>query len=153
MWDYLEDQGVLNGTDAEIKAAKKAYRKDYLTKYKRGQRSRRPEFIVNFSQEKGEYGRIQYGAKTHKMPITGFIRQAALSYLNRTYIVPNKDQIARLEQVLSDCLNEIQNIVSKKERYFFDRDDKYAAIEKRIVKLEAQLGEIFRNPPLSSHDH
>ena len=154
MWDYLDSLGILEkGTDEEIKAAKLSYRKDYLLKYKRNQRSKRPEFTVNFSTEKGEYHKVEYAAKAHKMTITAFIRSAVLSYLNLHYIVPNNDQIARLEQILSQCLNEIQTIVRIKDKYYFEKESKLEAIEKRIERLEAEINQVFRNPPLVSHDN
>ena len=153
MWEYLEPSGVLeNGTDEEIKAAKKAYRKEYYLKYKRTQRLQKPEFTVNFSNEKGEYSSIQQAAKRHKMTVTAFIHASALAYLNRRYLVPNQDQVASLEQILSQCLNEIQSIVQVREKYHWEREQKFEAIEKRIEKLETEITQIFRNPPLLIHD-
>jgi hypothetical protein len=83
IWDYLETTGVLeNGTDEEIKQAKKAYRKAYYLDYKRNQRANKPEFIVNFSSENGEYSRVKMAAERHKMPMTTFIRSAVLATYN-----------------------------------------------------------------------
>ncbi len=147
MWEYLESVGVLeNGTDMEIKSAKKAYRKIYLLKYKRKQRENKPEYTVNFSDRKGELSRVQTSAKRHKMTVTGFIRSAVLAYIAKRYIVPDTLQVAQLEQYLSDCLNEVQNISRLKEKYTWDRENKYTAIEKRIEKLEAEIHSLFRNP-------
>lgn len=155
MWDYLEKAGVLEkGTDAEIKAAKKAYRKTYFLKYKQAQRKKKPELTINFKKENGDYDTISIAAKRHKMTLTAFVRQAALAYLKRTYVVPNSGQIARLEQLLSECLNEIKTIVTFKEKYFWQRKDKLDQIEKRIQQLETQISEVFRNPPLAiQNDH
>lgn len=154
MWQYLEATGVLEkGTDDEIKAAKKTYRKKYFLNYKRNQRSKKPEYIINFSKEKGEYERIDRAAKRHKMATTAFIRSSTLAYIDRTYVVPDRMQVARLEQLLSECLNEIKIIVRPKEKYFWERERKLEAIEKRIEKLEGQIGEVLRNPPLLSHDN
>jgi len=153
MWDYLESSGVLEkGTDEEIKAAKKAYRKEYFLKYKRLQRSVKPEFCVSFSNEKGEYTKVEYAAKRHKMTITAFIRSAVLAYLNQRFVVPNADQVACLEQILSQCLNEIQSIVRVREKYHWERERKFEAIEKRIEKLEFEINQVFRNPPLLKYD-
>jgi len=95
----------------------------------------------------GEHGRIQHGARKHGMTVTAFVRRAALAYLDRTYLVPNALQIARLEQLLSDCLNEIQAVVHKKEKFFWERDNKLEAVERRIEKLERQIEEALRYPP------
>lgn len=154
MWEYLDSLGILEkGTDEEIKAAKLAYRKEYLLKYKRNQRSRKPEFVVSFSNEKGEYHRVEYASKAHKMSITAFIRSSVLSYINQRYIVPNQDQIAHLEQILSQCLNEIQTLVRIKDKYYWEKESKMELIEKRIERLENEIYQVFRNPPLVMHDN
>lgn len=155
IWKYLESTGVLEkGSDEEIKAAKKAYRKKYFLEYKQRLRQAKPEFTVCLSKKNGEYERIAVGAKRHKMTVGGFIRLAALSYLAQTYIVPNREQLARLEQILASCLNEVKTLVSTKEKFFWQREEKLEAIEKRIAKMEVQLNEVLRHPPLlSSHDH
>ncbi|MBP6977632.1 MAG: hypothetical protein KBB71_04890 [Lentimicrobiaceae bacterium] len=153
MWQYLESSGVLEkGTDEEIKLAKKRYRKGYYLKYKQNQRQHKPEFTVNFSNEKGEYSTIEHAARKHKMSVTAFIRASALAYLNRSYLVPNQDQVASFELILSQCLNEIRSIVKVKEKYHWEREQKFEAIEKRIEKLELQIDQIFRNPPLLQYD-
>ncbi len=153
MWEYLESSGVLGkGTDEEIKLAKKAYRKGYYLKYKQKQRQHKPEFTVNFSNEKGEYSIIEHAARRHKMAITAFIRASVLAYLNRSYLVPNQDQVASFELILSQCLNEIQSIVKVREKYHWEREQKFEAIEKRIEQLESEIDQIFRNPPLLQYD-
>lgn len=151
MWDYLDSLGILEkGTDEEIKTAKKAYRKIYLSQYKKQQRSKKPEFSINFSNENGEYNRVKHAAKRHKMPITGFIRSAVLAYIEARFVVPDALQVAKLEQSLADCLNEIQAIARRKEKSFWGREDKLAMIEKTIEKLEVRINTIFRNPPLAN---
>ena len=154
MWEFLENSGVLeNGTDEDIKAAKKAYLKEYYLTYKRNQRNQKPEFTVNFSNEKGEYHSVEHAARSHKMTITAFIRRAVLSYINQRFIVPNPEQVANLEQILSNCLNEIQSIVRVREKYHWEREQKFEAIEKRIERLEYNINQIFRNPPLFTNDN
>ena len=153
IWDYLEHSGVLeNGTDEEIKEAKRAYRKDYYLDYKRNQRANKPEFIVNFSSENGEYSRVKMAAERHKMTITAFIHSSVLAYLQQRYLVPNAFQVAHLEETLSQCLNEIQKLVGAKEKYYWSREEKFEAIEKRIEKLEIDIDQVFRNPPLLQND-
>lgn len=153
MWDYLEASGALaSGSDEAIKAAKQAYRKQYLLDFKRKQRKSKAEYAVTFSKSNGEHHRIQHGARRHGMTVTAFVRKAALAYLDRTYLVPNGQQIARLEQLLADCLNEIKAVVNKKEKFFWERDNKLEAVERRIEKLEQQIDEALRHPPLLNPD-
>ena len=154
MWEYLESVGVLEkGSDAEIKAAKKAYRKKYLLEYKQTQRIKKPEYTINFKKDNGEYSRILLAAKRHHMTISAFLRLAVIAYLNRTYIVPDPLQVVRLEQLLSDCLNEIKSIIKPREKYFWEREQRIELIEKSIQRLEAKVNDLFRNPTLLTHDN
>jgi hypothetical protein len=148
MWEYLESiEGLLErGNDAEIEEAKKAYRKTYLLKYKQKQRLENPEFNVNFSNEGGEYDRVEQASKKHNMTITAFIREATMSYITKTYVVPDREGIAHIEQLLANCLNEIQTIIKQKERYNFEREQKYEAIEKTVERLEDEINKFFRQP-------
>ncbi len=147
MWLYLDALGILEtGTAEEIKAAKKTYRKNYLLKYKQHQRASRPEFTIPLSKDNGDYSLIAASAKKHKMSIVAFIRSAAKSYINKTYIVPDRYQVAEIEQSLASCLNEIQAIAGKKERFFFDREQKYQLVENRIEKLGSEINGILRYP-------
>lgn len=149
MWEYLDQVGILeNGTDAEIKAAKKAYRKNYFRGYKREQRMQKPEYTISFAKDNGDFETVLKGARKHKLSVPSFIRQATLAYINQTFIVPNREEVAHLEQLLSDCLNEIQTIVRFKEQFNFQREEKLEKIEKRIEKLEQDIDRLFRYPKL-----
>ena len=155
IWNYLNAAGVLDGgSDEAIKRAKHNYRKSYLLKYKQRQRADKPECTVSFSKENGEYERVLAAAKKHNLKITTFVRAATLSYMSQNYLVPNRVQIGKLEQLLSESLNEVQKIARQKERFNWDREQKYEAIEKLILRLERNIGEVFRNPPLlPNHDN
>jgi hypothetical protein len=147
MWEYLDSLGILeSGTDEEIKKAKRDYRKIYFTRHKRDQRKLKPEFTIGFSKEEGDYAKVAFMAKQHKMKITSFLRAAVLAYINKTYIVPDRLQISELEQLLSQCLNEIQSIVRQRERFSYERELKYEVIEKRIEKLEKEISHALKCP-------
>lgn len=140
LWTYLESLNILeSGTDAEIKAAKRAYWKSYYTRYRREQREDKREFSVPLSQKNGDYGKVAIAAKKHKMPVTSFIRKATLAYLDRTYLVPNASQVAHIEQLLMACLNEVKAIAHTKEKYHWEREQKFDEIAERISKLEAEI--------------
>jgi len=81
------------------------------------------------------------------MTITAFIRAATIAYISKTFIVPDRGQIARIEQMLAQFLNEIKTIIWQKERFYWQREQKYEAIEKRITKLEEEI-ELFIRQPL-----
>ncbi len=144
MWDFLNASGVLvNGTDEQIKSAKKQYRKNYLLEYKRKQRSNSPEFGVYFSKENGEFKMVQRSAMEHKKTIPGFIKASVLAYINKAYIVPDRDQVAKLEELLANCFNEIQAFAKANKTLYWQQ---YEDIQKRIEKLEREVAEVLRQP-------
>lgn len=159
MWAYLDSAGVLEkGSDEEIKAAKRAYRKKYLLEYKRWQRANKPEFSVYFSKEKGEFSKIQRSAREHRMTIPGFLKKASLAYIDKTYIVPDREAVARIEQLLSQCFSEIQNFAKAKQVIYWSQVE---SMQKSIEKLEGEISESLRQPAtieelvshLSNHDN
>lgn len=146
MWAYLESIGVLaNGTDAEIKEAKRKYRKQYILKYKRDQRKANLEFSILLSNQNGEYEKIKLEAEHHKTTITAFLKLAVLAYINKSFIVPNKLQVAHLEQLLMKSLNEIK-LISGSRLFKEGENIKYELLAKRIEKLETELSNVFRKP-------
>lgn len=147
LWAYLDAVGVLEkGTEEEIKLAKKAYRKQYHLDYIRTQRKSKPEYTVNLSKDNEEYSKIVSASKKHKKSVPAFLKLATLAYINKTYIVPDRLIIAKLDQLLSQCLNEIQTIIKQKERYFWGKEQKFKDIEKRIEKLELEISKVFEQP-------
>lgn len=153
LWAYLEEKGVLeNGTDEQIKQAKREYKKIYMFNYKRRQRETNPEYIISFSTQKGEHKKVAEASKEHKTSVTKFIKAATLAYLNKTYIVPDKEQVATLEQTLSHCRNEIQRISRNRIQPV---QEKIQAIEKRITEMEESINQLLRHPPespVTNHD-
>lgn len=153
LYAYLDKIGVLeHGTDAEIKAAKRAYRKAYITSYRRAQRADKPESIVQLSKKNGDYGKVLLAAKRHRMTIAAFIRKATLAYLDKTYILPSREVLVRLDQMLMDCLDEVKSMVQIKERNHWDREEKIDAVAERIGQLQRDLTEIFSAPSELEHE-
>jgi hypothetical protein len=153
LWSYLDAIGVLeNGTDAEIKTAKRAYWKNYYTRYRRNQREEKPEYNVSLSRKNGEYGKVALAAKRHKMTVTEFLRKATLAYLDKTFLILNPDQVARIEQHLMNCVNEISAITHTKEKHHWEREQKFDAIAERIGKLEMEIKSMLCFPNEITND-
>ncbi len=148
LWEYLEASGVLeHGTDEEIKAVKREYRKKYLLQYKRTKRGGAKEYTVTLKKESKELSIFMKSAKIHSLTVPEFIRQSALAYCEQKYLIPHPYQVAELEHLLSGCLNEIRTLVTKRDRFFWDAEMKLERVEKRIIKLEESIYQLFRNPP------
>ncbi len=151
---YLNARGILeNGTDEEIRIAKRDYWKTYYTEYRRTQREEKPEYSVSLSRKNGEFGKIELGAKRHGMSVTEFLRAATLAYLEKSFVLLAPDQIARIEQSLMNCLNEISAITYTKERFQWEREKKFDAIAERITTLETEIRQALCFPTELKNDH
>lgn len=150
LWAYLDACGVLsNGTEQEIRAARRAYRKIYLRQYKKQQRTEKLEFLVQLSKKDQEYSTIAHAAKKHRMSITAFLRLATLSYIKRSFLVPDRALVAKLAGLLESCLNDVRALASVKGNHnVFALEEKYDAIERRVVSLETEIQTLFFFPPL-----
>lgn len=147
LWEYLEASGVLeHGSDEEIKAVKREYRKKYLLLYKRAKRGGAKEYTITLKKEGKELLLLMKSAKIHSLTVPEFIRQSALAYCEQKYLIPHPYQVAELEQLLSDCLNEIRTLATKRDRFYWDAEMKLVRVEKRIIKLEESIYQLFRNP-------
>ena len=147
LWEYMEASGVLEiGTDEEIKAVKREYRKKYLLSYKRTKRNDNKEYTITLKRGSRELSLLVKNAKIHSLTVPTFIYQSALAYLEQKYLVPNPYQVAEMEQMICECLNEIRAIATRRDRFFWDSEMKLERVEKRIIRLEESVNQIFRNP-------
>ncbi|MBI4946485.1 MAG: hypothetical protein HY840_08805 [Bacteroidetes bacterium] len=138
LWAYLDSVGVLeNGTEEEIKQAKKQYWKKYFLQYKQNRRKDRPEFPIGLSKKNGEYERIKRAASSHNMTTSSFLKKSALAYINKVYLVPDRQQVSGIEQMLSQILNEVRQ----------RKNLPYMEIEKRIEAIEMKVDKLLRHPP------
>lgn len=143
MWKYLDEIGVLDsGSEEEIQAARKTYKKKYIREYKQRQRREKKEFTVLLKRE--EYGKLSPEAKRHKLTVARFIKTAALAYIGKIYIVPDREKVASIEQTLLQILGEIQAL-AKRNRILYTLDP--AEIEKRIERMETVIADALRHPP------
>ena len=146
IWEYLEKSGVLeNGTEEQIKTAKKVYRQQYMLKYKQWQRANKPEFTIYFSNEQGEFSRLKKAATEHKMKIPGFLKAAALAYIGKSYLVPDREQIVRLELILGQIGNEIRSLCSRKTLWA-NPEERFKKLQARIGAIENEIYDTLRNP-------
>lgn len=150
IWQYLEESGVLvNGTDEEIKAVRREYRKQYMQRYKRAQRSEKPEFLVQLSKKDGTYTKIATAAKKHRMCVSAFLHLATVAYIDRTYLVPDRQLVGKLAGLLESCLNDVRAMSSIKTRQSqFSLEERYESIEKRIAQLETEIQKLFFFPTM-----
>ncbi|PCI19308.1 hypothetical protein COB64_04025 [Candidatus Wolfebacteria bacterium] len=145
MWQFLDDSGVLdNGTDEEIKEVKREYRKLYLTKWKRDRRLNHPEFTISLNKDENELIALQ--AIKHNRSRTAYLKAAALAYTNKTYVVPDKATLARIEQVLGSVYNCVDAIAQERQSTLFTRERDFVQLKKMVEGLEANISKSLREP-------
>ena len=147
MWDFLDahyPKVLESGTDAEIKAAKREYRKLYLTEWRRNRRSKHPEYTISLSEQ--ENNNIASHAKEHNISCTAYLKAAAMAYSNKTYVVPDKDKLARIEQVLGAVYNLIETIAQSRQDSMFSRERDFVQLKKIIEELETRISTSLRDP-------
>lgn len=105
--DYLTKTGVLeNGNQDEILAAKKAYRRYYMRRYKREQRGNRRELTL--SLPKGFFKSLSSEANRHGMTISRFVLNIVKGYVNAIPVVNHPDRFAQLELKFAQLHSELQ---------------------------------------------
>lgn len=140
LWDYLDESAVLEwGSEDQIKEAKKEYKKLYQRAYRRNYRRARAEFTVSLFKD--EEVVIRHKSKDHKLSPSAFIKQSALAYIQKLYLVPDPIQLAQFEQILNLIFQEIK-IISQSDSV----SKKYPELLSRIEQIERELSIMIRHP-------
>jgi len=106
-YTYLEPF-LVRGNEVEIAQAKKAYRKNYKTEWRKAHRKEIKEITITWNKE--EYNILQKEAKRHKQSVTRFVKSATMTYFNKCYIVPNQDSVNKTLQLIALTYNKIEEL-------------------------------------------
>lgn len=92
----------------EIEQAKKEYRKKYKAQWRRDNRKDYKELTIQW--DKNEYQLVKTEAQKHKLSVTRFVKQAALAYINKNYLVLNYNEAIKIMQLLALIYNRIEEL-------------------------------------------
>lgn len=87
---------------------------------------------------------LEKGAKNHHVPISRFIPQAALSYCNDVFMIPDKKQI---QQVAMSCREVSTALYQMAEQYDEHKNDTMRTALDMVAVLEQSLFHILHHPP------
>ena len=136
LWQYLSETGCLErGNENEIKQAKAEYRKLYNKTHKR--EKRRAGLEISICLTKDERLHLEREAKRHGQKLPTFIRQTSLSYIKQVYIVVDRKIVTHLQQMLFQCVQDIQIIA--KQKHFFTSQSKFEQLEQVIERLNKEI--------------
>lgn len=140
LYEYLEKAGALSGTDVEIKAAIREYRKLYKAEWRRRKREANQEITVTLNPH--ELQIITTAAKKHHRSHARFLKDAALAYCTQAFVVPDMLMVNSILENLIMTGAEIQ-------KRFEDNTLPYNVgkdILRKVEGLEAEILRCLRQP-------
>lgn len=120
-------------------------RREYFTAYQRELRQRKKRVDILFDKE--DFATLERAARRHGYgrKTGAFIRDAALAYLHREYIVPDQDAIRQLELGIRRIGNNLNQIARKANTVGIEPSD-LDAIREHLATLEHEVSTALRNP-------
>jgi hypothetical protein len=156
VYAYLTATGVLEkGTEVEINAVRKKYWSEYKRKWRKSRRKEQEEITTSYTKE--EMNILIKAAKEYGMNRTQFIKETTFAYINKSYLIPHKKEVAYIRQLLGMMYNSVNdyrdsdNIRSGSINILLE---KINALEKEILvsihsikPLEQSIENVVRNNP------
>jgi hypothetical protein len=141
LYQYLEQTNVLtNGTDAQIQAAKREWRRKYQTAWRKHKRAANQEITITFNPH--ELQVITSFAKKHKRSRTKFCKEAALAYCDQVFVIPDVLMVNSIREYLLMTYTSVQKLVEEnKIKYDIGKE-----LLQKIAKLEIEVLQCLHQP-------
>lgn len=140
LYKFLEKGNYLD-TPERRKLGTKLYRKNYLLERKRQYRITCSEHTIICDPRTEKM--LKTAAMEHGMKTAPFIRQAAIAYCSKQYIVPRIETIFKVEQQIVYTRTQIERIGREKQGLFRSKTDKIEAI---LESLESFVRTTLNQP-------
>jgi len=141
LYAYLDKQGLLSkGTAEEIIAAKEAYWKKVRTEWQKNKRTNNKKYEVFLN--KIEYQIIARAAKSTGYSKVAYLKQSALAYTNKKYLVPRIELLYDVKELLALTYDSMQQLVEEKNVPVSLGD----ILLTKIEHLENRILELLFNP-------
>ena len=152
MWQWLEENGFLEEhiSETQLNQGKRMYRRIYNREYQRQRRKERP--VVRISLSQSEYQTLQEAAHAHHRPLSSFLKESTIAYLNQTYLVPDEERLIEFREYLALMRYDIQRISEQlgNEPSSETGEGIYASLLERIEGIESALIKALAHPPLAA---
>ena len=156
LYSYLEQSGILtNGTDEQIKSVKRQYWALYKASWRKKSRQANKEIRIQLTEN--DLRVITSAAKKYKRSKARYIKEAALAYLHRQFLVPDVLLVGEIRQLLTmnytllQQLKDTDSIPYQKQAILLKE---FEAIEQQIlsvlhhpVSLENEVAAVIKNNP------
>ena len=136
--DYLARLGLSKDSEPQALANAKT---DYTRWYKREKKRqyRKERCYVELVLTPKEKQVLVTGAKNHKKPLATYIREIALAYQRRLYILPDPSQLHQLEMAFRRIGNNINQIAYQCNAQGNTRYQNVVALQQRVTDLERSV--------------
>jgi hypothetical protein len=140
---YLKEGGYFDRGPEAIKLGKKLFRREYLARKKREYREVYSEHTIICKPEIEKL--FAAAALSHGMKIPCLIRNAAIAYCNKRYLIPNNEAMYKVEQNIAYARTQIERIGRESTGLFGRTKDE--KIQKLLESIEAMVEQSFKQPP------
>ena len=142
---YLRRLGLLDSSDPQrLQQAKAAYRKAYKQAKNREYRTSRHYLRLTLTSK--EKSQLTTGAKRHRKALATYVREIALAYQKRVYILPSEDMLTRLETACHRIGNNINQIAKKCNSENSTRYFDVVRLREQVTALEKEVNRYLRQP-------
>jgi len=142
----LFDSGLIETGDSEkINAFKKAYRQDYAKQYNKDFNVKTKRKTLILTMEEFEY--LEEQAKIYKMKLSPFLKLLIFSYLNSSFIFPEKETLTEIEHLLREINRRIATSIQYIHLSNEIKMSDIQSIKMDISELEKSISKTLKNPP------
>lgn len=141
MYEFLESKGVLDKGEAVIQATKIEYRRLYNRHLKRKLRETAMEFSPSFTKD--ELRILREKAEEHNCSITRLIHDSTLAYMKEQFLLPNREQVGKIELHLSKVYDEIKRLCARSSN---QPRLQLLSLIRIVSELEKLVGDTLRDP-------
>ena len=141
LYTYLDALKVFDwGTEEDIVAAKKEYRRQYKTAWRKAHRKATKQYTMPLTE--AEQAIIRQSAQRHKRSITAFIKVACLAYVRQQFVVPDIVALHAIQEVLDLNYGHLKDLFNEGTVPY----QQAAALLERQVALEAAIMQQLTSP-------
>ena len=145
IFDYLTNKGLLDGgSKADIEAAKKERRREYLKQKKKEFRATHRTVSLSFTN--AEMKQLEREAAAHNMKVPQYLRACIYAAREQSYIVPDVDKVEQLEILLKRISTHTNQIARLANGMSMPPVRAIKEIQEHIKFFEKTFDVMFRNP-------
>jgi hypothetical protein len=139
LYKYLEPF-LENGDMEQIAEARKEYWRKYKATWRRNKRQQEKEFTLSLTPR--ELQVLRHEKIKHNRSYTQFIKEAALSYCKKQFLIPDTIALNKIKELLALNYNALQQMTEEELPDTKTHDQ----LIKRMADLEERVLAILHNP-------